>query len=92
MTETIIACKECGCNKMIVKDLTDITCENCENNGVRNEEKGEHEYRALKKGEERTEEEETGECLIGEACGAGCYLIECSNCKKLAKHIPIIDY
>jgi len=60
------------------------SCETCENNGISVAEG--YAYKKQKEDEKRTEVEDEGECLLGEAHGEGCTILVCSKCGLLHDH------
>ena len=79
-------CVHCGNESFFYVRKDD--CKTCVNNGIRDDEG--YAYRDLKEDEERTEVEENGECLLGNAHGEGCSILVCSRCEKLHEHVSFL--
>ena len=82
---------KCKCNNELFR-IIEKYCEGCEYNGAYDEENGYiHDEEVIKKkGLERTEAFDEGNCLLGENHGNGCFVFDCSKCHHKT-NMPLID-
>jgi hypothetical protein len=82
---TKVVCEYCGGAKFLVWEKTN--CSDCIFNAYElfNELSGEYEYHhteSKRNGSERTQVDSEGKCSVGYASGAGCMLMQCTECGK----------
>jgi len=72
-------CEKCGADLFYI---TELNCEDCENNGWYNEDEDDFQYDQPPDNEYRNQAEENGECRMGTSFDAGCWMVRCAACGK----------
>jgi len=85
-------CKKCNCPLFKIDIIP--CCDDCRKNGAWDNLDGQKyitdEKIIFKNSLERTQVQDEGECSMGSAYGAGCYMFTCSSC-GYRRNLAIID-
>lgn len=81
---------KCKCGNELFKIQNNLSCIDCENNGVYTEDGYVYHQNIVDRELQRTEVNDEGKCRLGTSFGQGCYIFICAKCDHKT-NIPLLD-